>query len=379
MTRALTPSLVCIALLVGGCAKEDKPPTAHPERPTTAPSTSPATQPAGVIGPQEAPFLSELTQLTAGFDRAGEGYFSSDMKWVIFQGTPKGEQHYQMYVAPLNWENGKAPSLGEPVRVSPPDSRNTCGFFSPDGQNIIFGSTAGKEKPDEPSAGYQRRGGNYQWAFPNGMEIYRATNWQQGADLAKPENRLTDNDAYDAEGAFSPDGKWIVFGSRRTGDMEIWMMKSDGSNAVQITSVKGYDGGPFFSPGGKRLVYRSDRQGNDLLQVFVADLAFDEQGNITGTSQERQVTNDNNVNWGPYWHPDGRHLIFATSAHGHQNYELYAIRDDGTHPVRITHTEGFDGLPVFSPDGKWLMWSSKRAPDKATQLFLARFTPPKDW
>jgi TolB protein len=111
----------------------------------------------------------------------------------------------------------------------------------------------------------------------------------------------------------------------------------------------------------------------------VADLAFDEQGNITGKSQERQVTNDSNVNWGPYWHPDGRHLIFATSAHGHQNYELYAIRDDGANPVRITHTDGFDGLPVFSPDSKWLMWSSKRTPDKTTQLFLARFTPPKDW
>src|SRR4029453_8691280 len=124
------------------------------------------------------------------------------------------------------------------------------------------------------SAGYQRRGGTYQWAVPNCMEIYRAANWQQGGDLAKPENRLTDNDAYDAEGAFSPDGKWIVFGSRRTGDMEIWVMKAGRSSPVQITDAKGYDGGPFFSPDGKRIVYRSDRKGNDLLQVFVADLAF---------------------------------------------------------------------------------------------------------
>jgi Tol biopolymer transport system component len=231
------------------------------------------------------------------------------------------------------------------------------------------------------------------------MEIFKAQNWDKTirdagstipsssgppvlditVDLAKPESRLTDNNAYDAEGAYSPDGKWIVFSSRRTGDSEIWVMKSDGSSPVQITKAKGYDGGPFFAPDGKRIVYRSDRKGNDLLQVFVADLAFDAEGNVTGMKEERQLTDDDNVNWGPYWHPDGKHLVYATSAHGHQNYELYTIRDDGSHPVRITHSEGFDGLPVFSPDGKWLMWSSKRTADKTTQLFLAPFTPPSDW
>ena len=367
-------TFVILALLAAGCDRESPSPAVAPS------ATAPVTQPVPAVDPaRDAPFLSEITQLTRGFDRAGEGYFSQDAKWVIFQATPKGEQHYQMYVAALSWQDGKSPSLGEPVRISPPNSRNTCGYFSPDGRSIIFGSTAGKEKPDEPSAGYQRRGGNYQWAFPNGMEIYRASDWTAGGDLAKPENRLTDNDAYDAEGAFSPDGNWIVFGSRRTGDMEIWVMKADGSSPVQLTNAKGYDGGPFFSPDGKRIVYRSDRQGNDLLQVFVADLAFDDAGNVTGVAQERQVTNDENVNWGPYWHRDGRHLIYATSAHGHQNYELYAVREDGSHPVRITHSEGFDGLPVFSPDGQWLMWSSKRAADKTTQLFIARFTPPENW
>jgi len=64
--------------------------------------------------------------------------------------------------------------------------------------------------------------------------------------------------------------------------------------------VKGYDGGPFFVPDGKRIVYRSDRKGNDLLQIFVADLKFDAKGDITGITNERQLTDDANVNWGPY-------------------------------------------------------------------------------
>jgi Tol biopolymer transport system component len=335
--------------------------------------------------------LSDVVQLTNSFDRAGEAYFSPDGNWIIFQATPKGEKQYAMYVAKLNRDGDRIAGAGTPKRISPPNSRNTCGFFSPSGESLIFASTAGKEKPDDgTTAGYQRQGGNYRWDFPEGMEIFRVDGWAerlgtpkqgepttQAYDLAR--NAITNNDAYDAEGAYSPDGKWIVFGSRRDGDSELYVMKPDGSNAVRLTNVKGYDGGPFFSPDGKRVLYRSDRKGNDLLQIFVAALTFDAAGNITGITNERQLTDDANVNWGPYFHPDGKHIVYATSAHGHTNYEIYAMRDDGSHKTRITFREGFDGLPVFSSDGKHLMWTSKRSPDNTSQIFVARFTPPAGW
>lgn len=335
--------------------------------------------------------LSDVVQLTNGFERAGEAYFSPDASHIIFQATPKGEKHYAMYVAKLETKDGRIAGAGSPVRISPPNSRNTCGFFAPDGESLIFASTAGKEKPDDGgAAGYQRQGGNYRWDFPEGMEIFRADGWLErvstpssgkapdAVDLAK--NPITTNSAYDAEGAYSPDGKWIVFGSRRDGDSELYVMKSDGSNVVRLTNQKGYDGGPFFSPDGQRVIYRSDRKGNDLLQVFVSELAFDGEGNVTGMTNEKQLTDDANVNWGPYFHPDGKHVVYATSAHGHQNYEVYAMRaDDGSQKTRITYSEGFDGLPVFSPDGKYLMWSSKRSKDNTTQVFVAKFTAPKDW
>src|SRR5439155_1689795 len=97
-------------------------------------------------------------------------------------------------------------------------------------------------------------------------------------------------------------------------------------------------------------------------------------GNITGIKEERQLTNDENVNWCPYWHPDGHHLIFATSRQGHTNYELYTMRDDGSHVTRVTYTDGFDGLQAFSADGKRVMWSAKRTKDNTTQLFIGRYT-----
>jgi Tol biopolymer transport system component len=336
--------------------------------------------------------LSDVVQLTKDFDRAGEAYFSPDMNWIIFQATPKGEKQYAMYVARLKRTGDRIAGADAPMRISPVNSRNTCGFFSPDGESLIFGSTAGKEKGDDgTTAGYQRQGGNYRWDFPGGMEIFRVDNWTervkapgdaksataQAFDLAK--HPITNNDAYDAEGSFSPDGKWILFSSLRDGDAELYVMKPDGTKPVRLTNSKGYDGGPFFAPDGKRILYRSDRKGNDLLQVFVADLKFDGDGNITRIANERQLTDDANVNWGPFFHADGKHIIYATSVHGHQNYELYVMRDDGSHKARVTYAEGFDGLPVFSPDGKYLMWSSKRSPDKTTQIFIAKFTPPADW
>jgi Tol biopolymer transport system component len=391
-------TLCSATLLAGltGCSTAD-PATSAPAK-TSAAATAPATAEAS-DGREAA--LADIVQLTSGFDRAGEAYFSPDASWIIFQATPKGETHYAMYVAKLEKQGDRIVGASEPRRISPPNTRNTCGFFAPDGESLIYASTEGKDAGDDGTrAGYQRQGGSYRWDFPDGMEIFRVDGWAErlhtpqslppdaGAGRPVPltppvveltKQAITDNGAYDAEGAYSPDGKWIVFGSRRDGDSELYVMRPDGSGVVRLTTQKGYDGGPFFSPEGRRIIYRSDRKGNDLLQVFVADLAFDADGNVTGLANERQLTDDANVNWGPYFHPDGKHIVYATSAHGHHNYEVYAMRDDGSHKTRITHKAGFDGLPVFSPDGQYLMWSSKRAPDNTTQIFVARFVPPAGW
>jgi TolB protein len=341
-------------------------------------ATAQTTQPA-----ERETALSDIVQLTTGFARAGEAYFSPEMKWIVFQASKERDAHYQMYVAPLKWEGDRIAGATYPIRISPDDSRNTCGYFSPDGKSIIFGSTAGKERSDEPTGGYKREGRSYTWSFPIGMEIFRADDWRVRVEALDSTDHvnlaarsMTNNDVYDAECAFSPDGKWICFTRGAGKDADIYVMRADGSGAVKVIGAAGYDGGPFFSPDGKRLVYRSDRKGNDLLQIFVSDLAFDDAGNITGMKGERQLTNDDNVNWGPYWHPDGKHIVFATSAHGHQNYELYLMRDDGSRPTRVTYANGADVLPTFSPDGKWLMWTSKRTADGTTQVFAARFKIP---
>lgn len=396
---------------------------------------------------REDEVLTEAVQLTRGFARAGEAYFSADARWVVFQASLKPGEDYQMYVASLKWEGEKIVGMHNPVRISPMPSWNSCGAFSPDGESIIFSSTALKPEVHEQAGGYQRERGSYRWQMPTGAEIFKAEGWKRAVAAVEPggtvdlaKHPLTRNDRYDAECAFSPDGKWIVFASKlgpdrpavagavgekgaelvkpdgpakpdggrggaeaervkadpsqaANGNVELFVMKADGSKQTRLTSTPGYDGGPFFSPDGKRLVYRSDRKGNNLLQVYVADLVVDPQsGDITGLANERQLTGleprpaqptpdnpspDATVNWAPFWHPDGMHIAWATSRHGHANYEVYLMRDDGTRKTRITFKPGFDGLPAFSPDGKWMMWTSARGEDKTSQIWVARFAMPK--
>lgn len=407
--------------------------------------------------------LTDAVQLTHGFLKAGEAYFSPDSEWIIFQATTKPDEDYQMYVAKVKWRDdapalGKEPSVNRtfnwrwdrwiagietPVRISPSPSFNTCGYFSPDGESLIFASTALNPKPKETTGGYQRDKGSYRWTMPD-SQIFRADGWKGAVSAVQPggsanlaQHPLTRGDSYKAECAWSPDGKWIVYaeqiplpapkgavaGGPKLQNVQLFVMRSDGSKQKQITHIPGYNGGPFFSPDGKRLAYRCDRKGDNLLQIYVADLLFDAAGDIIGLANERQLTREDQdeayaakvlneagpatellqpattrpttkpttapargegssgakhvVNWAPYWHPDGRHLVWATSIHGHRNYEVYLMRDDGTRKTRVTFSPGFDGLPSFSHDGNWMMWTSSRGPEKTSQIWVARFRLPE--
>jgi Tol biopolymer transport system component len=314
--------------------------------------------PSPKFNPAEARHLTNIRQVTYGFAKAGEGYFSPDGSRIIFQAAPQGKEDYQIYVAELKPD-------AQPKMVSTGRGKCTCAFFHPDGQSIIFASSHLDPKLDQPaeprakSPAYSRDA-RYRWDFDEWMEIFRAD--LDGGNLV----RLTDTPGYDAEGSYSPDGKSIVFTSFRDGDAEIYIMDADGRNPRRITHAPGYDGGPFFSPDGKRIIYRSDRKGNDLLQIFDNSVEGDD---------ERQLTSNDAVNWGPYYHPDGEFFVYSTSIHGHQNYEVYMQSLKTGAMTRLTYVEGFDGLPVFSPDGRKLMWTSKgRTADNTSQLFIADFS-----
>jgi Tol biopolymer transport system component len=106
----------------------------------------------------------------------------------------------------------------------------------------------------------------------------------------------------------------------------------------------------------------------------------DASGKVTGIANERALTANEHVNWCPYYHPDGRHFVYGSSEMGHSNYEVMmrdAERPDRS--IRITDCPGADVLPVFSNDGKWMLWTAQRGSDdvgggkKSSQVWVAEF------
>ena len=323
----------------------------------------------------EARLLGNARQLTYEGRRSGEGYFSADGKSLIFQSEREaGNPFYQIYLLDLE--------SGDTHRVSPGLGKTTCAFVRPGTNEVLFASThhdpeaLAKQKAEIEmrASGRERR---YSWDYDETMDIFSAQ--RDGTQV----RRLTDARGYDAEGAYSPDGKLIVFCSLRSAYEEgalsaeekkrlemdpawfgdIYLMNADGSNQRRLTSTPGYDGGPFFSADGQRIIWRRFDDSGAVADIYTMKL---------DGSDVRRLTQFGSMSWAPYFHPSGEYVIFASNKLGFTNFELYLVDAAGkSEPVRVTFTDGFDGLPVFSPDGKKLCWTSNRTTDKASQLFLA--------
>ena len=387
--------------------------TCFGQQPETAPAPEAAAAPLD-WRTEEAPMLTGHTQLTfpARFVKAGEAYFSPDGNWIIFQAIEKAAEgaevdpFYAMYVARLERSGGTF-KLENISRVSPKGSANTCGWFDPSNESsVIFGSTTVRPA-DENQSGFQVGSRRYVWQFPAEMEIVTTSPFSMVGGLAvpgepgsgrssrggatdlshaKPEPLFT-RPNYDAECSFSKDGRFLLYthvedrpanvepDMRYRPDANIYVYDRKTKEHHPIVMAAGYDGGPFFHPNDGFICYRSDPKGNDLLQIFVADLKHkeDEDGvNVPiGIAREWQLTNNEHVNWCPYWHPSGEYLVYATSEISHSNYELFAIeanvwklrggQDIKTlKRVRVTHADGADVLPAFSTDGGMMMWTSQR-------------------
>jgi Tol biopolymer transport system component len=144
----------------------------------------------------------------------------------------------------------------------------------------------------------------------------------------------------DAEGTFSPDGMRMAFASDRTGSNEIWTSNSDGTNQVQLTSLKAADAGsPRWSPDGRTIAFDSRLEGHGDIFVISAD----------GGAPRRLTTDpvDNNV---PAWSRDGQWIYFSSNRTG--NWEIWKVPAGGGSAVRVTKKGGFSAQE--SPDAKFL-------------------------
>ena len=320
--------------------------------------------------------LKSLRQLTFGGENA-EAYWSFDETKLIFQSRPNRSAADQIYIMNADGSGKRLVSTGK--------GRTTCSYFMPGDRRILYASTHGAgDKPPPPPD----RSRGYVWAIYPSFAIYVAD--ADGGNVKK----LIDAPGYDAEATVSPKGDRIVFTSVRDGDIDLYSCKLDGSDVKRLTDRPGYDGGAFFSFDGKRIVWRApglqdDVEKGDYKQLLRQNIVRPNKLEIwimdADGSNKKQVTKNGKANFGPFWHPDNRRVIFSSQVGEPRkgSFDLFLVDTESGAIERVTYFErtregahradDFDGFPMFTRDGKRLVFCSNRFNDKPneTNVFVA--------
>jgi TolB protein len=155
----------------------------------------------------------------------------------------------------------------------------------------------------------------------------------------------------------TPDGKWIVFTSERAGQADLYRMHPDGSGVEQLTDDPAFDDQGSLSPDGKSVAFISTR-GEGFPNLWLLDIA---------SHKSQNLTHSRSGNFRPSWSPDGRWIAFSSDRDADpgrfpgqwehlQSTGIYLIHPDGTGLRRLTKTGGFAGSPTWNSDAKRVLY-----------------------
>ena len=370
-----TPVMVStpIATLPSTLPPTPRPTAVPPPTATTIPNPTNTPQPTPTATPGPLKVITGPTLLTAD---AAFGEWSPDGSRIAFAASD-GEGEIGLHL--MNADGSNQISL---VSASELAANALWGAaWSPDGAKIAFIALEDRE-----------------------TDIYVVN--VDGSNL----QRLIESDAIAPELVWSTDGLRIAF-TRTTfaseedyeGDSDIYVMNADGSDSLQLTDNPGQDRWPVFLPNGQEIAFQSTRDGADsiylinvdgsnlrlLTQVKPEPLPDDYlsaptfQGRVAWSPDRTKIavhtfdgkivvansdgSNRNSLPYGtgfeyywgavPSWSPDGRRIAFISGHDTDQGgYEIYVTDIDGSNLLRLTNTRTDDWNPVWSPDGKTIIY-----------------------
>ena len=234
--------------------------------------------------------------------------------------------------------------------------------FSPDGKSLAFVTE-------------RTRGGMMLPAVQaSGSDPSSATIYLMDID-GRNQRPLIDIDGAQRAPVFSPDGQRVAFESKAPTDgnesapgdvdnndtLEIYIIRTDGTNKTQLTHNNVDDGHPTWAPDGKRIVFTSMVE--DVYQIFVISAAGGEAKPLTFSGASH---------YQPTFSPDGKRIIYVSNAHNH--YTLWMMNADGTNKTQLTNHVGAHFEPSLSRDGKTLVFSSDRSDHM--RIYLMDLTKP---
>ena len=181
--------------------------------------------------------------------------------------------------------------------------------------------------------------------------------------------RLTTDPGLDYNGVISPDGRWVVFTSERTGSPDLYVLDLEGEGPARpLVASPAMEDAAAISPDGARLLFVSTRSGN----ADIFEMPFRPE-DPSGAGEARNLTSHAAGDYNPAFSPDGTRILFSSSrdtavatstgASPGPTYlasELYVMRADGTGVRRLTRHESWDGAPAWAPDGRAAFFYSQR-------------------
>ena len=194
---------------------------------------------------------------------------------------------------------------------------------SPDGKRLIFSSTRHSAQPD------------LYLKTANGRAV----------------TQLTADPAADVQPCFSPDGKWVVFASHRSGNWDLWLKSLKSGQPVQITRGPLHEVHPSFAPDGKRLVYCLFNSRAGQWELWTLTL---------NQSGSRRVIG---VGLFPEWSPTGDSIVYQKARErGGRWFSIWRIDLDNDEPGFPTEVAASSEMaliqPAWSPDGQWITYGS---------------------
>lgn len=274
--------------------------------------------------------------------------------------------------------------------------------FSPDGQTILFTlfhkgynvgpaglyflsvnerrRTAWMDDPDQDnvnSTGASWNAVTRRIAFASDRsgaeQIWMARS--DGSELTRVTHRA-ELPAYLLEPSIAPDGQWIVFeaakdlpNDQRQGSL--WKVRSDGSGLMQLTDGPGGatdDRQPNWSPVGNRILFQRRVPGRDSWSLWT--IASDGT-DIRPVSPSLSGATDAS------WSPDGRWIVYSSDAGQLPAPNLFLVSAAGGEPVRLTHDARHgDGAASWSPDGKWIAFEAYSFAGQESPASLWRIAAP---
>ncbi len=181
--------------------------------------------------------------------------------------------------------------------------------------------------------------------------------------------RLTTDPGLDYNGAISPDGRWVVFTSERSGNPDLYVLDLRSHRAPRpLIESPAMEDAVAFSPDGRRLLFVGTRDGN--ADIFAIPF---QPGKSSDAAQATNLTRHAAGDYNPAFSPDGTRIVFSSSrdtsvststAPGppatYLASELYVMQSDGSGVRRLTRHESWDGAPAWTPDGRAVVFYSQR-------------------